>query len=212
MLQNKFLFNQSSVSLEIIGIPDYSNNEDKDYISIISQWKLMIIDKPVVEGNIDHLRSIMKAFYSYSISLLNDENAIYESNLIDITPENFYTHVLLLKSSKPEVKPLIIRIGNSVLADIINCFDQLGSSDKVRNIYPKEFTTLKNKKHFNLLDKKNISNFLFAPLASLCSIFLVSTVFIYVYQGNENNDNRSLINTKNKLISIKPLNKLLLKK
>ena len=64
MLQNKFLFNQSSVSLEIIGLPDYSNNENKDYISIISQWKLMIIDKPVIEGNLEHLKSIMKAFYS----------------------------------------------------------------------------------------------------------------------------------------------------
>ena len=120
MLQNKFLFNQSSVSLEVIGLPDYSNNEDKDYISIISQWKLMIIDKPLIEGNVDHLRTIIEAFYCYSNSLLNDEIALFESNLIDIKPENFYTHILLLKSSKPEVKPLIIRIGNSVLSDIIN--------------------------------------------------------------------------------------------
>ena len=67
MLQNKFLFNQSSVSLEIVGLPDYSNNENKDYISIISQWKLMIIDKPVIEGNLEHLKSIMKAFYSLSL-------------------------------------------------------------------------------------------------------------------------------------------------
>ena len=117
MLQNKFLFNQSSVSLEIIGLPDYSNNENKDYISIISQWKLMIIDKPVVEGNLEHLKSIMKAFYSYSNSLLNDENPRYESNLIDITPENFYTHILLLKSSKPEVKPLNCLLYTSDAAD-----------------------------------------------------------------------------------------------
>ena len=206
MLQNKFLFNQSSVSLEIIGLPDYSNNENKDYISIISQWKLMIIDKPVLEGNLEHLKSIMKAFYSYSTSLLNDEKTRYESNLIDIAPENFYTHVLLLKSSKPEVKPLNIRIGNSVLADIINCFDQLGSSNKVKNIYKKEFTSLKNKNYLNLLDKKNISNLLLPPLVSLCSIFLVSTAFIYVYDGN---DNSSLINNKNKLISFKSSNKLL---
>ena len=206
MLQNKFLFNQSSVSLEIIGLPDYSNNENKDYISIISQWKLMIIDKPVIEGNLDHLKSIMKAFYSYSISLLNDENPRYESNLIDITPENFYTHILLLKSSKPEVKPLNIRIGNSVLADTINCFDQLCSSNKVKNIYQKEFTNFKNKNYLSLLDKKNIFNFLLPPLFSLCSIFLVSTALIYVYDGN---DNSSLINTKNKLISIKSSNKLL---
>ena len=124
-MQNKLLFNQSSVTLEIIGLPDYSNNENKENISIISQWKLMIIDKPVIEGNLEHLKSIMKAFYSYSISLLNDDNTIYESNLVDITPENFYTHILLLKSSKPDVKPLVIKIGNSVFADIINCFDQL---------------------------------------------------------------------------------------
>ena len=206
MLQNKFFFNQSSVSLEIIGLPDYSNNENKDYISIISQWKLMIIDKPVIEGNLDHLKSIMKAFYSYSFSILNDENPRYESTLIDITPENFYTHKLLLKSSKPEVKPLNIRIGNSVLADTINCFDQLGSSNKVKNIYQKEFTNFKNKNYLSLLDKKNIFNFILPPLFSLCSIFLVSTALIYVYDGNDNN---SLINSKNKLISIKSSNKLL---
>ena len=75
MLQNKFLFNQSSVSLEIIGLPDYSNNENKDYISIISQWKLMIIDKPVIEGNIDHLKSIMRLFILTLFLLLNDEKA-----------------------------------------------------------------------------------------------------------------------------------------
>ena len=69
MLQNKFLFNKSSVSLEIIGLPDYSTNENNDHISIISQWKLMIIDLPLIEGNLDHLRSVMKAFYSYSAFL-----------------------------------------------------------------------------------------------------------------------------------------------
>ena len=206
MLQNKLLFNQSSVSLEIVGLPDYSNNENKDNISIISQWKLMIIDKPVIEGNLDHLRSIMKAFYSYSISLLNDEIESYESNLIDIKPENSYTHNLLLKSSKPKVKPLNIRIGNSVFADIINCFDQLSSSNKVKNIYSKEFKCLNSKKNLFLLNKKNISKFLLPPLVSLFSIFLISTAFIYIY---EDKDNRSLLNNKNILISIQSINKLL---
>ena len=206
MLQNKFLFNQSSTSLEIIGLPDYSNNENKDYISIISQWKLMIIDKPVIEGNIDHLRSIMEAFYTYSISILNNENTSYKSNLIDIKHENYYTHILLLKSSKPKVKPLNIRIGNSVFADIINCFDQLGLSNKVKNVYSKEFKSLKNKKYSFLKDKKNISDFLLPPLVSLFSIFLFSTAFIYIY---DNNENRSLLNYRNKLVSIQSINKLL---
>ena len=206
MLQNKILFNQSSVSLEIYGLPDYSNNENKDDISIISQWKLMIIDKPLIEGNIDHLRSLMKAFYSYSISILNEENALYKSKLIDIKSENCSTHILLLKSSKPEVKPLKIRIGNSVFADIINCFDQLGCSNKVKNFYSREFKSLKNRKYSFLQDRKNISDFLLPPLVSLFSIFLFSTAFIFIY---DNNDNRSLLNYKNKLISIQSINKLL---
>jgi len=205
MLQNKILFNQSSVSLEIIGLPDYSNKENKDNISIISQWKLMIIDKPVIEGNIDHLRTIMRAFYTYSISLLNDEIALFESNLIDIKPENSHTHILLLKSSKPDIDPLNISIGNSVLADIINCFDQLSSSNKVKNIYSKEFKNSKNKKYLFLLDKKYIFNSLFHPIVSLSSIFLVSTTLIYF---NDNNDNRTLLNKRNKLISFNSINRV----
>ena len=206
MLQNKILFNQSSVSLEIIGLPDFSNNENKENISIISQWKLMIINKPVIEGNIDHLKSIMTAFYSYSSSLLNDEITFYESDLIDIKPKGCNTHILVLKSSKSEVKPLTITIGNSIFTDIVNCFDQLGSSNRVKIIYSKNYNTLHNKKYKYFLDKKVISNFLLPPLVSLVSIILVSTVFIYVY---ENNDNRTLLNTKNKFISIKSISKLL---
>mgnify|MGYP005696369337 FL=1 len=206
MLQNKYLFNQSSVSLEIIGLPDYSNNENKDNISIISQWKLMIIDKPVIEGNLDHLKAIMKAFYSYSISFLNDEIESYESDLIDIKSENCYTHILLLKSSKPNVKPLNITIGNSVFADIISCFDQLSSSNKVKNIYSKEYKSLKNERNLFLSSKKSISKFLIPPLVSLISIFLVSSAFIYIY---DDNDKRSLLNNKNILISIKSISKLL---
>ena len=64
-MQNRLLFHQSSVSLEIIGLPDFSNNEYEDQISIISQWKLTIIDKPLIEGKVEHLVPIMAAMYVY---------------------------------------------------------------------------------------------------------------------------------------------------
>ena len=64
-----------------------------------------------------------------------NENPLYESKLIDIKCINSFTRNLLLKSSKPNVKPLNIRIGNSVLADIVNCFDQFNSSNKVKNLH-----------------------------------------------------------------------------
>ena len=131
-MQNKLSFHQSSVSLEIIGLPDYSNNENKDQISIISQWKLSMVDKPLIEGKIEHLRPIMDAFYIYSNLLIKNEIQIYESKLIDIKDDNLHIHNIVLKSSKPNVKPLVLKIGNSLLSDTINCFDQLSESPKVR--------------------------------------------------------------------------------
>ena len=113
-MQNRLLFHQSSVSLEIIGLPDYSNNENKDQISIISQWKLVIIDKPLIEGKIEHLFQIMEAFYVYSNLLISNDIPKYESKLIDIKAENLDSHNIVLKSSKPDVKPLTINIPKKV--------------------------------------------------------------------------------------------------
>ena len=208
MLQNKFLFTQSSVSLEIIGLPDYSNNEKKDQISIISQWKLMIIDKPLIEGNIDHLSSIMEAFYSYADFLVNDEIALYKSKLIDIQALNFFTHNILLKSSKPNVKPLNIKIGNSVLSDIINCFDQFNCSNKVRNININFLNNNHKKSYFHCFSKKRFANLLLPPLISLCSFFFISSAFIYMYNFDEKNENNLSINLKTKLNSIKIIKKV----
>ena len=194
MMQNKLSFHQSSVSLEIIGLPDYSNNEHKDQISIISQWKLTIIDKPLIEGKIEHLGPIMDAFYIYSNLLIKNEIPIYESKLIDIKADNLNIHNIVLKSSKPNVKPLILKIGNSLLSDTINCFDQLNESPKVRikkinipnNISKKLRVGLNNKiKFFNLI----------APLfISICSLILLSSSIIYFYNPVENEEKNELIN------------------
>ena len=79
-----------------------------------SQWKLTIVDKPLIEGKIEHLGPIMDAFYIYSNLLIKNEIPIYESKLIDIKAEDLYIHKIVLKSSKTNVKPLILKIGNSL--------------------------------------------------------------------------------------------------
>ncbi len=194
MLQNKLVFNQSSVSLEIIGLPDYANNEGKNQISIISNWKLLIIDKPLIEGNIDHLSSIMGAFYSYANFLIYNETPFYESQFIDIKAENYFTHNVLLKSSKPNVKPLKIKIGNSVLSDIINCFDQFNSSSKVRKVNSVVLTKHSTFGFFNFINKDKIFSNLLPPIISLCSLFLISSMLITLYNLNEDKEKKSLVN------------------
>ena len=204
MLQNKLTFNQSSVSLEITGVPDYSNNENKDQISIISEWKLMIIDKPLIEGGLDHLISVMDAFFTYSRFLLNEQIPLYESQLIDIKTLNYLTHEIVLKSSRPNVDPLNIKVGNSVLSDIINCFDQLKSSNKLKRIYSKDQNIIRKKGFLTSLNNKKITSYLLPPLISLCSLFLISFSYVYIYDYINERDNKShFLDFKSKLISIK---------
>ena len=192
MMQNKLSFHQSSVSLEIIGLPDYSNNENKDQISIISQWKLTIIDKPLIEGKIEHLGPIMDAFYIYSNLLIKNEIPSYESNLIDIKAHNLHIHNIVLKSSKPSVKPLILKIGNSLLSDTINCFDQLNESSKVR-IKNNGTCNISKKVRFGLNNKVEFFNFIMPPLIAICSLFLFSSAFIYFYNPIEDKEKKELL-------------------
>ena len=196
MIQNSLLFHQTSVSLEIIGLPDYSNNENKDQISIISQWKLTIIDKPLIEGKIEHLGPIMDAFYIYSDLLINSEIPFYNSKLIDIKADNLNIHNIVLKSSKPDVKPLIFKIGNSLLADIINCFDQLNESSKVSIKKSVVLNNIPKKERFGLSNKLEILNFLVPPFISICSLILFSYTLIYFYNPIEDKDKNELIKPK----------------
>ena len=196
MMQNKISFHQSSVSLEIIGLPDYSNNENKDQISIISQWKLTIIDKPLIEGKIEHLGPIMDAFYIYSNLLIKNEIPIYESNLIDIKADNLHIHNIVLKSSKPNVRPLILKIGNSLLSDTINCFDQLNESSKVRIKKIGLSNNMPKKVRFRLNNQFQFFNIIMPPIISICSLILFSSIFIYFYNPVEYKEKNELINLK----------------
>ena len=192
-MQNNLSFHQSSVSLEIIGLPDYSNNENKDQISIISQWKLSIIDKPLIEGKIEHLEPIMNAFYIYSNLLIKNEIPLYESKLIDIKADNLHTHNIVLKSSKPNVKPLILKIGNSLLSDTINCFDQLNESPKVR-IQKNDVSIIPRKLRFALNNKVKLLNFFIPPFLAICSLIFVSSTIIYFHNPVEDKEKNELIN------------------
>ena len=196
MLQNKILFNQSSVSFEIIGLPDYSNNENNLQISIISEWNLKIIGKPLIEGKIDHLVQIMDAFYIYSNLLITNQIPLYESKLIDIKADNLHIHNIVLKSSKPNVKPLIIKIGNSLLADIVNCFDQLNESSEVKIRNSSITNNIPKNIRFSLNNKVNILNFFIPPLISICSLVLLSSTLIYFYNPLDNKEKKELIYPK----------------
>ena len=187
MLQNKFSFNQSSTELVISGLPDYSNNDKIDNISIVSSWKLSIINQPEIEGSIDHLKSVIKAFYKIAaLSLLDREEKI-ESELIDINLDESDNYRITLKSTKPNVKPLKLKIGYAEFSDIINCFDQLKNFKKIRIDFNELLPDIKKKSIFSF-NKNKFIYIIFPPLLALLTLSIFTFISIYFF---ENNDSRN---------------------
>ena len=185
MIQNKYTFNQSSAELEIFGLPDYSNNDNEKKISIISKWKLSIIDQPDIEGSLDHLKLILQSFYKYSSLILSGREEKLESKLIDISLDDDGLHNLLLKSTKPQVKPLKLKLGNAEFTDVLNCFDQLKQCKDISFNF-KTITPVYKKKSFTLRNKNKLKNILYPPLLAFLSISLITSSLFYLYEFNQN--------------------------
>ena len=203
MLQNKYSFNQSSTELVISGLPDYSNNDSNDNISIVSSWKLSIINQPEIEGSIDHLKSVIKAFYKCAaLSLLDREEKI-ESELIDLNLDESGSYRIILKSTKPDVKPLKLNIGYAEFSDIINCFDQLKNFKEIKIDFNELLPNIKNERF--LVDKKKLSNAIIPPLIALFSISIFTFLGFNLFENKNSKDtNISLVsNYSNIVIKIK---------
>ena len=184
MLQNKYTFTQSSAELEIVGLPDYSKSDSEKKISIISKWKLSIIDQPDIEGGLDHLKLILQSFYKYSSLIILGKEEKLESKLIDINLDEDGLHNLLLKSTKPQVEPLKLKLGNAEFTDVLNCFDQLKQSDSI-SINFQTISPVNKKQGFNLRNKNKIKNRLYPPLLAFLSISLITSSLLYLYESNQ---------------------------
>ena len=136
----------------------------------------------------------MNAFYIYSNLLIKNQIPLFESKLIDIKADNLHIHNIVLKSSKPNIKPLVLKIGNSLLSDTINCFDQLNESPKVRIKKTYISTIIPKKLRFGLNKKVKFFNFFIPPFIAICSLILFSSSFIYFYSPIENIEKKELIN------------------
>ena len=203
MLQNKYSFNQSSTELVISGLPDFSNNDNDDNISIVSSWKLSIINQPEIEGSIDHLKSVIKAFYKCAVLSLIDREEKIESELIDLNLDENGYYRITLKSTKPDVKPLELKIGYAEFSDIINCFDQLKNFKKIKINFNELMPNVESKSIFSV-NKNKFTHTIVPPLIAFFSISIFTFISIYFFEDRDyRNKNISIIsNNPNIVIKI----------
>ena len=87
-----------------------------------------------------------------------------------------------------------MKIGNSLLSDIINCFDQLNESSKVRIKKSVVLNNIPKKLRFGLNKKVKFFNLFIPPFFAICSLILFSSSFIYFFSPFENIEKKEQIN------------------
>ena len=116
-----------------------------------------------------------------------------ESELIDLSLDESGNYRIILKSTKPEVKPLKLKIGYAEFSDIINCFDQLKNFKEIKIDFNELLPNIK-KESFLYFDKNKLSDAIFPPLIALLSISLFTFIGFYFFEFKDSrNKNISII-------------------
>ena len=116
--------------------------------------------------------------------------------------ENGYYRITL-KSTKPDIKPLELRIGYAEFSDIINCFDQLKNFKKIKINFNELMPNVENKSIFSV-NKNKFSHTIVPPLIAFFSISIITFISIYFFEDRDyRNKNISIIsNNPNIVIEI----------
>lgn len=181
-------FNQNSTLLSVEGLPDNSLGHEPGTIGIISSWKLQLLGTTEIEGKREHLQSLIQVLLPYIRYRITGNKRSFESENSSVTiSPNDENHRLVLRSSKPEVKPLTLQLDDADLADIIRCLDELLADKRIKvNWNISNHKILSNR---NLNSIQPLYQMLSAPFVALGSIFLISLVSLNStdYFSNQNN-------------------------
>tara|TARA_Y100001968_G_C19269191_1_gene673313 strand:+ start:234 stop:842 length:609 start_codon:yes stop_codon:yes gene_type:complete len=183
MINLSYKFVQNSSSLELSGMPDVSNGDPNETIGILSSWTLKIIGCPQLEGEKEHLDSLMQVILQYSRSYISGIRKTYISTTNNVTISPFgISHKLLLKSSIKGVMPLEIILDDSELSDLTRCLDLLRFDPrfniKWNIISDRPFT----RKYIikSVSNTKNNSNFFYGLIVFL----FTSTLLLFIPKNN----------------------------
>ncbi len=133
MINQTFQYDQTSVRLQIEGLPDLSIDNDKECLGIISTWTLSLVGSPSLEGKREHLQALMATVLPYSRHCISDVKSSFgdASGPIRIEPSS-KGHKLSLVSSKPDIPPLAINLDDAELADLVHCLDDMRMDPRVK--------------------------------------------------------------------------------
>ena len=179
MIKITFSYNHDSARLSVDGLPDKSLGQSQETIGILSSWKLQLVGFPELEGQRNHLESLISVIFPYvrhSISGITREFC-HTDNPVHISPSDGQ-HLIRLSSSKKGVNPLEIKLDDAELADLVRCLDDLIMDPRVNidwNIPPNKPLDRRQISK-NLLSGLNLST----PLIGITSFLFIAFGLIFI--------------------------------
>ena len=169
-------YDQTSVRLQIEGLPDTSLGHSDQIIGIISSWRLQLVASPELEGRLDHLQAIMQIVIPYARYSLSGVRRTFgeASSPASICPNGTSGHQLLLRSSQEGIEPLNLDLDDAELSDLVRCLDSLRFDPRVSIVWnvPTDLP-LRVK---DLVEKVPAAQRFTAPLLGLLSLFAVTWI------------------------------------
>ncbi len=131
-MKQSIRYNYTSVRLEIDGLPDLSIGQLGESIGIISSWRLEIVGLTQLEGKRDHLETLMQVVIPYARHLVSNVRQTFgtSTSSVQIYPLTD-GHKLYLRSSKPDIQPMTLKLDDAQLTDLVRCLDSLRMDTRV---------------------------------------------------------------------------------
>lgn len=177
MIKRRYRYHHDSAQLDIEGLPDKSLGHSSDSIGILCAWQLQLVGLPTLEGKRDHLEaliSIISIYVRYSISGVG-KSFKNSNSTVSISPD-LDNHLLTLISSIEGVEPLVIKLDDAQLADLMRCLDDLRFDKRVRIIWD-----VPEYKPLNLRDIKDKLPFLqryFPTISGISFVIILSILYL----------------------------------
>ncbi len=175
MINLLFRYDQTSVRLEVLGLPDQSIGQKDGTIGILSSWKLELLGRQELEGKREHLQSLMKVVMQYSRHCVSGIRRSFgdEESPVTMSPCDD-VHQLIVRSSKEGVEPLKILIDDAELSDLTRCLDDLRQDTRVElswNLPPDKPIRIKTRD-----STTSFVQLLIAPLAGATTLVLITSL------------------------------------
>ena len=176
-IKNSISYSQTSAKLIIEGLPDLSLGQTAGKIGIISSWKLNLLGTNQLEGKLEHLHALINVLLPYARYCISGVKRPFgeEKDFISIKPDQ-YNHLLTLRSSREGVLPLVLKLDDSQLSDLVICLDTLVNDSNVSvdwSLQPYRPLSRKEK----ILGKSLLST-ISIPLFGTILVFSSSLIFL----------------------------------